>query len=163
MDTAKIQIEIYSDRIKNCLEHRKVAANWIYGEFIHNIRRGVTYEDVYNRFENGVPGRLPVRFLALTDDMCVGTVSIVKNDLSGREYGPWLASLFVRPDFRSKGIGRLLIEKVKSAVWDMGYEELYLRTEHAGDYYRKLGWTFVEQCTDEFGLAPEVFRWKKTR
>ena len=162
MEPIRICIEPYSN-MKDHLKHRETIANWIYNEFIRNIRHGITYENVYSRFEAGRPGCLPMHFVALDKETgaCVGTVSLVENDLKCRNYIPWLASLVVDKTCRNRGIGRLLIETVKNAAWDLGYETLYLRTETAGGYYRKLGWQYVEQCVDEYGLEPEVYRWDK--
>jgi N-acetylglutamate synthase-like GNAT family acetyltransferase len=90
---------------------------------------------------------------------CVGTIAIVQNDLKCRDYTPWLASLYVDKPFRNNKIGEQLIDKIKNvAAEGLGYSELYLRTEHAGDYYRRLGWQFVESCVDEYGVNTDVFR-----
>ncbi len=39
----------------------------------------------------------------------------------------------------------------------MGFDKLYLRTEHASRYYKRLGWEFIYQTIDEFGLETQVF------
>jgi len=162
-DATDVKITLYTEELPDYAAVGDKMAKWIYDEFIHNIRRGVSYEDVRKRFAGCKPGRMPLRFAAFLDGACAGTVSLVKNDLLYREYGPWLSSLYVDPVFRNRRIGRKLIETVKSAAWDLGYDALYLRTEFAAGYYRKLGWDFVEQCSDEFGLLPEVFRWNKVK
>jgi len=139
-------------------EYYEKAARWIYDEFINGIRLGISFGDVLARYSVPRSGGLPVRLIALFGGGCAGTVSLVENDLRCRDYTPWLASLVVEKEYRSRGFGRLLIEQCKNAACDLGFKELYLRTETAGGYYRKLGWSFVEVCTDEFGLEPEVFR-----
>ena len=159
MSTIKI-IE-YSDAAPGCYAQRETMAHWLYSEFIYNIRFGISYEDVLGRFVDNTDGKLPLRFVAMDGETCVGTISLVKNDHAFREYKPWLASLFVDRQRRNEGIGQMLIERVKEAAWALGYDELYLRTETVGGYYRKLGWLFVEQCVDEFGLEPEVYRFTK--
>jgi ribosomal protein S18 acetylase RimI-like enzyme len=68
-----------------------------------------------------------------------------------------LGGLYVSKTYRNKGIGKLLIEEVQSITTNLGYNVLYLRTENASDYYRKLGWQFVEKLTDEFNLETSVF------
>ena len=135
-------------------------AKWIYDEFIDGIRDGVSYENILISRKNSHKHELPVIFIALIDDKCAGTVALVENDLKYRDHTPWLAALYVDNKFRSQGIGEKLVECVKSKTRDLGYKELFLRTEYAGDYYRKLGWTFVESCTDEFNIETDVYKFK---
>lgn len=133
-------------------------AKWIYDEFIHNIRNGLDYEQILTSVKECGKTELPIRLIAVADEKCVGTVSIVRNDLKCRAYTPWLAALYVDKPYRNNKIGEQLIERVKGIVQDLGYCELYLRTEHASGYYKKMGWQWVESCTDEFGLEPDVFK-----
>ena len=68
------------------------AARWIFDEFIDGIKHDRSYEDVLSAMKNCRRHELPVRLVALVDDKCVGTVSVVENDLKCRDYTPWLAS-----------------------------------------------------------------------
>ena len=136
----------------------EMVACWLYDEFIVGQRPGVTYENMLEAVKKSNKTELPVRLIALSDGNCAGTVSIVGNDLRCRSYTPWLASLYVRPPFRKNKIGEQLMERVKQIVRELGYDELYLRTEHTGDYYRQRNWQHVETCIDdEFQLETEVF------
>ena len=170
-----LRIELFTGALPGFDAVGDQMAQWIYDEFIHNIRKGVSLADVRSRFKNCAPGVLPLRFAAYAgetlagtnadalvgtkSDVLVGTISLVQNDLMYRAYSPWLSSLYVDPAYRSRGYARAMIERVKEEAWALGYKKLYLRTEHAGGYYRKLGWAYVEQCGDEYGLEPEVFCW----
>jgi GNAT superfamily N-acetyltransferase len=78
--------------------------------------------------------------------------------LACREYTPWLAGLYVDESYRGEKIGVQLIERVKDIAKELGYDELYLRTEHASNYYRRLKWQFVESCYDDYDLKPDVFK-----
>ena len=147
-------------KIEHLCDHTafsETVAKWLYDEFIVGIRKDVSYEYVLSSVNDCHKQKLPVRLIALLDGKCVGTVSIVVNDLKFRDYTPWLAALYVDPEHRSQGVGRRLVDAVKEAVRQLGYDKLYLRTEHAGDYYRALGWDYIETCKDEFGLNPDVF------
>jgi len=57
--------------------------------------------------------KLPIRLVAMENERCVGTVSIVQNDLDCRDYTPWLAVLYVDEFHRGNKIGEELIERVK--------------------------------------------------
>ena len=136
----------------------EIVAEWIYDEFIKGVRHGISYEQVLSSVRNCHKAELPVRLIAIEDNKCVGTVSIVQNDLKCRDYTPWLAALYIDKSYRGNKIGEQLVERTKSIAKELGYYELFLRTENTSDYYRKLGWRFIESCEDEFGLTPDVFK-----
>jgi len=149
-----VTIEFLADN----MIYAEQVAKWIYNEFIVNKRSGISFEQILNSVNETHKNKLPIRLVAILDEQCVGTVAIVENDLKGSEYTPWLAALYVDEAHRKNKIGEKLIERVKAVVRDLGYDELYLRTEHAGNYYRRLNWEYVETRTDEFGIKPDVFR-----
>ena len=149
-----MKIEYLSDNIAFADQ----VSRWIYDEFFENIRTGITYDEVLSDIKNCHKTEFPIRLVAIVDEKCVGTVSIVQNDLKCRGYTPWLAALYVDEAFRNQKIGEQLISGVKTIVKDLGYSELYLRTEHTSNYYRRLGWQFIESCEDSFNLRPDVFK-----
>ena len=132
-------------------------ARWVYDEFIAGIKDDLSYEDILAAIKKCHKSVLPIRLIALADDQCVGTVSLVLNDLKCRAYSPWLAALYVDKRYRNQGIGERLVSAVIAVAQKLGHDRLYLRTEHASDYYRKLGWAFVETCEDDYDLKPDVF------
>ena len=137
----------------------ETVACWIYNEFIVDARPGITFDKTLCAVKNTNRAKLPIRLVAFLDGNCAGTVSILSNDLRCRPYTPWLAALYVSPPFRGNKIGEQLVERVKEIARELGYRELYLRTEHTGDYYRNRNWQYVEKCMDdEFWLETEVFR-----
>jgi len=140
-------------------EFAELAAQWLYNEFGKDIRPSLTYDKMLLAIQDAHKIKLPIRLVALVDNQCAGTISIVCNDLSCRTYTPWLAALYVDTPFRKNKIGEQLIERVKEIVKELGYSEVYLRTEFAGDYYKKRGWQHVETCIDdEFQLKTDVFK-----
>ena len=139
-------------------EHIPTAVRWIYDEFIDGIRPGVTIDMISKLYQTSGKDKLPVTLVAIEDSFCAGVISLVANDLKIREYTPWLSSLYVHPAYRKKGIGEALVGAIKETARKLGYNELYLRTEHAQGYYKKLGWQEIETLTDEFGLITTVFK-----
>jgi predicted N-acetyltransferase YhbS len=90
--------------------------------------------------------RVPIAFVALgDDDGIVGTASLIFDDLEGDPRNPWLASVYVPPEHRRKGIASALVRAVEDAARRIGYERLYLFTSTAPSLYAALGWRALEQ------------------
>jgi predicted N-acetyltransferase YhbS len=159
VDAGRLEICYLNEHIS----FAETVSSWIYEEFIKDIRDDLNLEGITARIKTCGKDTLPVRLVAVLDGKCIGTVSIVQNDLKCRDYTPWLAALVVDKSYRGSGIGRRLVSFAKEKAAELGYSELYLRTEHAGDYYRKLGWQFVEKSFDDFNLEPEVFKITATK
>lgn len=149
---------MYIDYLCNCPDSINIVSNWIYNEFVHGSRSKLTLENVIEYFSNTNKKDFPITLVSLIDNKCIGTVSIFENDLkTQKDFTPWLASLYVTPDYRGKGVGQKLISKVQGIVRELGFETLYLRTENASNYYKKLGFEFVYSTYDEKGKNTEVF------
>lgn len=85
---------------------------------------------------------LPTTLVLMDGDELLGSVSLVLEDAPELcEHGsPWLASLYVRPEARGRGLGAKLVRAAVAQAAALGVEELFLFTpEHAG-FYARLGW-----------------------
>ena len=90
--------------------------------------------------------RVPIAFVALDNDAgIVGTASLIFDDLEGDPRNPWLASVYVPPEQRKKGIASALVRTVEDAARRLGYTRLYLFTSTAPKLYADLGWRPLEQ------------------
>jgi GNAT superfamily N-acetyltransferase len=90
--------------------------------------------------------RVPIAFVALDDhDGMVGTASLIFDDLEGDPRNPWLASVYVPPAHRHRGIASALVSAVEAAARRIGYGRLYLFTTSAAALYERLGWTALER------------------
>ena len=112
---------------------------------------------------------LPVADLARkgSDDFLAAAVGEVFAGFIGLEqfdeFG-LLRSLIVEPDFRSAGLGRVLVAALESYAGSRGVAELWLLTIDADQWFVKLGYAVRERdeapgairSTDEFsGLCPD--------
>lgn len=141
-------------------QYAKTVARWIYDVFIVNKPGSGSYEKVCELFRSAGRTDYPITFIALSARDCIGTVSLVHNDLKSQsELTPWLAALYVRPAFRNLGVAKKLLSRACDAARQMEAEILYLKTEHASGYYKKLGWDFLLRTTDSCGAETEVFRY----
>ncbi len=84
---------------------------------------------------------LPSTWLLLVDDQVVATASLLRHDLSSYpQLSPWLANVFVLPQWRGQGLAKRLIRQVMANAWQAGLHKLYLFTEDQTGLYQSLGW-----------------------
>jgi N-acetylglutamate synthase-like GNAT family acetyltransferase len=91
-------------------------------------------------------GAIPTTFVGLVEGKLVGSASLVENDLpSRRDLYPWLASVYVVPSWRRKGIGKQLVERVIEETEALGHSHLYLITPDQESFYRRMGWCLMDR------------------
>ena len=85
---------------------------------------------------------LPTSLLAFEGEELLGSVSLVFEDAPElQEHGsPWLASLYVKPEARGRGIGAALVRAALARAAEEGVGELFLFTPEHKDFYARLGW-----------------------
>ena len=102
----------------------------------------------------------PQTWIAVVKDHPVGMISLIKDDHPDYLHlHPWLASAFVLPDMRGKGIFRklhdALIEFVKN---EMKLPEVYV---YSHIDFKTLGWSTVEETDDPFAPDHKVTIFKQ--
>jgi len=86
-------------------------------------------------------GLIPSTFVYDHQGRPAGSAAIVASDMDSRpQWSPWLASVFVAPEFRRQGIGGRLVRHVMAQAAAAGYQQLYLFTPDRAAFYQKLGW-----------------------
>ena len=58
---------------------------------------------------------------------------------------PWLASVYVLPSHRKRGIGAALCRRVAHEARRFGFGRLYLITYDKEDFYKGLGWKEIQR------------------
>ncbi|MFD2204460.1 GNAT family N-acetyltransferase [Kiloniella antarctica] len=129
----------YPDCIETC-------ANWEYMTWGKNY--GWTRERVIAGYKSMTnKGNIEQAFVALSRNKPIGTVLLIENDHENyKQYRPWLAALYVVPEYRCRGIARKLVAMVEDFARSRGEDHLFLYTT-SPNIYKGMGW----QVTESFG------------
>ena len=89
----------------------------------------------------------------------IGYYSLIAKELVKNNHGytPWLGTLFIREKYRGKHYSSVLIENACQHVKKMGYENLYLATEHIG-LYEKFGFEEIGLGLYLWGAPTKFYR-----
>lgn len=143
-------------------DYAPILAHWSYKQWY--LKRSIDFVHVLNSYmDRAKDDYIPLSYLAINNTLPVGMVSLKENDLwSRKDLNPWLASLYVLPEFRNRGIGEMLISAVINKSRNTGLKKIFLfldQTEinQLSQYYRKRGWKFYEKGIDNDGCETEIY------
>lgn len=124
-------------------EHLPVLARWHHEQWSY-LNPGETIEQRLERMRVYLDESfVPSTFIA-KDDVLLGSAAIVAHDMETRpDLSPWLASVFVAPEQRGKGLGKRLVLHVMNEAKNRGINTLYLFTPDKAPFYQNLGWKIV--------------------
>ena len=139
-----VNIEYLADRP----EFIPALAAWHRREWGH-LRPEETVETRITKLQ-GWCGRnaVPTALVASQDDVLLGSALLVPHDMDSRpQWSPWLAGVVVAPEYRQRGIARMLTERAMAEARSLGFSTLYLYTFSTEEYYARLGWTVIDRTT----------------
>lgn len=101
---------------------------------------------------------LPQAYLAISElGEAIGTACLWRCDLLSRQdLTPWLACLFVDPQYRQMGVGKRLQYHCCQQAKKMGFRMVYLFSELEG-YYEAFGWTYLGHTQHELGFKTKLY------
>ena len=110
------------------MKYIEEVSKWIWEEW--SKKNNSTLEDVIYRSKHSLNYEdIPQMYIAKYNNEVIGVVSIWRNDLTARQdLYPWMATLFVKNDYRNMGVGTLLQRRVIEECKKMNYNYLYLIT-----------------------------------
>lgn len=87
-----------------------------------------------------------VALVAKQDGVPVGTCLLVPSEIEpNHDVSPWLAGLFVAPEYRGQGVGEALVRAIEQQARTRGFARLFLYTISAVGFYEKLGWAVIDR------------------
>jgi GNAT superfamily N-acetyltransferase len=123
----------------------EIIARWRYDTFF--AADGGTFEesrDALHAWMNGLG--YETALLAEVDGQPAGSCLFVREEIDPKhDLTPWLAALYVAPEFRNRGIASALVGAIEQHARSEGCNELYLYTITAEPLYAKLGWIMCER------------------
>ena len=120
-------------------------AKWYHQEWSH-FRPGWTVEDFAASIaERANADRVPLTLVAFEGEDLVGTICLDMHDMETRGHlSPWLGGLYVKEEWRRRGIGTELVRAIEAKAAELGIRRLYLYTPESEHFYAKLGWCLIE-------------------
>ena len=87
-----------------------------------------------------------VALVAKADGEPVGTCLLAESEIEpNHDVSPWLAGLFVVPEYRRKGAGAALVRAIEDQARQRELSRVYLYTTHAVGFYKRLGWKVMDR------------------
>ena len=135
----------------------ELAARWRYDAFFADT--GETFESSRRALMDFLAGQgYEIALLAEIGGKPVGMCLFVRHEAEPNprpDLSPWLAALYVVPEFRKRGIGATLVAAIEDHARFIGTRRLYLYTSEAEPFYERIGWTVedrFEQNMEDFAL-----------
>lgn len=98
--------------------------------------------------------------IALIDDKdnIVGfCVFKIENLKKYPEIFPWLSDVMIFEKYRGKGYGKVLLQYGEKILKEFGYNTIYVWTDQAPDFYKKLGFTYKQEVEKNEGGFGQLF------
>jgi len=126
---------------------RRRLAQWSLDEWTRDFPADTIdwYLNLYDEAER--TDALPIVLAAFVNGEIAGTASVISDDElpNATEPGPWLAAVFVAPQFRGQGVGTALGTEAIKRARALGYSDIYLYTRSRMSMYERLGFTVLRQ------------------
>ncbi|WP_020590892.1 GNAT family N-acetyltransferase [Kiloniella laminariae] len=147
------------DLLRNQPRFIETCARWNHESW--GQARGISAADILDAYrELADPENPEQAFVAFSGDTALGTTLLIDCDHPGfSHYRPWLAALYVRPEYRRQGIARALIDAVMDFSRRRGDQRLFLYSS-SPEVYAAMGWQvasrFMEERTHYFLMNIEL-------
>lgn len=133
--------ELTIEYLVDAQERLPELCQWLFDEFDH-IYPDETLENRTAKMKSRLNrDRSPLTIVAHIDGKTVGTSGLVPANMESHpELSPWLSTVYISPDFRGRGYGHVLIERILEEARRLGFATLYLWTYKKEKLYESMGW-----------------------
>ncbi len=125
----------------------KIISNWYWNEW------RIPIETSLQKLSLCQTHNIPFQILMTIDNLPIATaglyhyVGLHDHFPKYKQYPLWLSLVYTLPEYRGKGYGALLCEKIQTIVSQFGFNEIWLFTDTAESLYQRLGWQAAERIT----------------
>jgi len=100
---------------------------------------------------------LPRWYIMLEGQQIIGGFGLLENYYNNLpEPYAWLCALFVDPDWRGQALGSRLLEHGRREAYSLGFDQLFLDTDHIG-YYEHYDWHYIGEPPHLIGSGKRVY------
>lgn len=125
-------------------------SDWSAGQCLHGLLAGGSFHDVL-----GEDSR--VLLLADGDKLASFCTYSRQDDIQSTELGPWIGFVYTFPEYRSRRLSGMLIQKAEKIARAEHAEFIFISTGHKG-LYEKYGYEFFRMMYDINGEPSRVYR-----
>jgi predicted N-acetyltransferase YhbS len=128
------------------VETIETVALWLHHEW--GRERGVSVDHYASKLRESLGAKpIPYSLAAFDSGAPVGVASLQIHDMQTRKgLSPWLANVYVIPEYRNRGIGGRLCRGVTAKAGRLGISRLYLFTPDRESFYSAMGWKLLERA-----------------
>ena len=110
------------------------------------------FKELYTKDE------LPFGIAMLDKENIIGfCVFKIENLKKYPEITPWISDVMIIEEYRKKGYGRLLIQTGEKILKELGYNKVYIWTDQAPEFYKKLGFIYKQEVEKNEGGYGRLF------
>ena len=92
------------------------------------------------------------------DNNIVGFCVFKKENLKKYpEFYPWLSDVIILKEYRGKGYGKMLLQYGENLLKELGYNIIYVWTDQAPNFYKKLGFSYKQEVEKNEGGTGQLF------
>jgi len=126
-------------------EHIATLAAWHHGEWGRLYDEWTLEVAEAELADQATRRTLPTTLVMMDEGRPLGSVSLVLEDAPElcEEGSPWLASLYVVPEARGRGLGAKLVNAAVELAARENIAHLFLFTPEHANFYQRLGWRLI--------------------